>query len=762
MHLPYLSESPHTLLRHSVALTILALWSMGCGGGDGERIDLDEPDLPVVLCPEPGDTSDPDTDGDGVIDRCDNCPQQVNPDQSDADYNGFGDVCDDDDDGDGLVDEADNCPGVLQEQSQTDADGDGLGDACDPCPAGEDQNDADADGFHNCEDLCPGDPMAGDPAADADGDGIGDGCDNCPDTPNQNQLDLDGNGTGDACEVPPEMFQWEEASAASIQAAILDGRTNCAEVVGGYIGRIQRYDLDISDGPPINAFTTLNDQVLDQARALDAHVAETGELVGPMHCMPIVLKDIYNAVEMPISSGSLSMVGTQPTQDATVVAAMREQGALFLGGTTMDEFSRGINGISSRSGRTGKAYDPSRSPGGSSAGSGAAVGANFAVGGTGTDNCASLTVPAAYNGLVTLRPTLGLVSMFGIFPSNYLDAVAGPIARSIPDMARMLDAMAGEDPNDSRTSGARRPDNYMDHLDPEGLKGKRIGVLRRYGKNTQEEPTFSFRGSDLHTLSVYKQVFAEMEAQGATIIDNVTLPNLDTRRSGAGFIGEADYYLGELTEGPHDVFRDVCEDGAYSKFAHESQQACLDYVEWAYENSTVGSDRQRSNARRYVDNAEYIHSVMDVLDLDGIILPVDGIGAVGTNYYSRTHCVITSVSGTPSIVMLAGYSDDATPLPIGMMIIGRKFSDATLVEMAYAYEHATQKRRPPKLTTAIAAEDVPTIDFNEFYDFRLELGQRSWERYLKDGSKFSLTTAAFTEIVRETAQDRDQQWLLGE
>ena len=766
---------PHHISTRAALLLSLLLSAgaiAGCSNDDNatenhnseDEITPDQPDLPVILCPDAVDTDAPDSDEDGVIDRCDNCPDIMNPDQLDHDYDGMGDACDDDDDNDSYTDDIDTCPFITQDGRQTDSDQDGIGDVCDPCPKNEDKKDADEDGVNDCVDLCPG--VESDDNGDRDGDGVGDVCDNCPDVSNSNQNDFDQDGAGNACD-DDDTFYWEEASAETIHAAITSGEATCEEIITGYIDRIQRFDLDVSDGPPINAFVTLNNKVIEQARELDRRWDEDGELVGPLHCVPLVFKDLYNTEEMPISSGSLSMVGTQPKEDAYVIARFRERGAILLGMTTMDEFSKGINGISSRSGRTGNAYNPSRSPGGSSSGSGAAVGANFAVGGTGTDNCASLTVPAAYNGLVTIRPTLGLISLDGVFPSNYLDAAPGPMTRNFRDMALMLDAMAGEDPNDPRTQGAIRPESYLDHLKEDGLEGKRIGVLRSYGTNYQDEPTYTFDGAgsyrpDSHTMIVFNKTIDELEEGGATIVESIRLPDLNTRRTGAGFIDEAEEYFKTKVDSPFDDFEDVCRDGDFSRFAYESVEDCIGYVTWAKEFGTVGSTLYDGAKARYDVNANYIKGVMDTLDLDGLLLPVDGIGAVGSSYYSLTHCVITSVSGTPSIVFLAGYSDDDPAMPIGMMMIGRRGDDANLLEMAYAYEQRTNYRVPPALTSALSAEDVPPIDFDAFYDVRLAIGQKAFDQVLQSGNKFDLNSSNFTTIVRQAVREQGQHWILGE
>lgn len=751
--------STHTAHSHARTLTVLlaVMLSAACSKSDME-FPVDDPDLPVQLCPDAVDTDAPDRDGDGVIDRCDVCPDIADTLHIDSDYDGVGDACDADDDDDDVLDAMDNCPLTLQ-HNQLDSDGDGLGDACDVCPRDEDLKDRDADGFNDCDDLCVDEPSSQN--LDVDGDGFGDACDNCPDVANSNQLDADEDGTGDACSSAP--FSLHTASTVSIHEELRSGRQSCEQIVRAHLHSIQRHDLDISDGPPINAFVMLNDQVLAQARALDAHLASTGEFIGPLHCVPLVFKDIYNTAEMDVSSGSLSMLGVKPKKDAFVVSRLREHGAIILGITTMDEFSKGINGISSRSGRTGNAYDATKSPGGSSAGTGAAVGAGFAVGGTGTDNCASLTVPASYNGLVTLRPTLGLISMTGIFPSNYLDATAGPLTRNFRDLALMLDAMVAVDRFDPRTQFTTRPESYLDHLKPDGLKGKRIGVLRRYGRSFQDAPTFAYEGAGVNTLQVFNQSIAELEARGATIIDNLHLDDMDTDRAGAGFADEVEEYFRSQIASPYDSFYEVCENGKFSQFAYEDEADCRRTMRWAEEFAEVSSPYTQRQQERYERNSRYLEATLDALQLDAMLVPVDPVGAANASYFSLTHCVLTSVTGNPALVMLSGYSDASTPMPIGMMLIGRKYDEPNLLEMAYAYEQSTQKRRPANLITSIKAQDVPAeLDFAQFYDVRKSLGEQSFEKFLRDDGKFSLTSTRFTEIVRQELTGRQLTWMLPE
>lgn len=735
------------LRTNLLALLLLALALPACG----DDSSTEDPPEPIIRCGdlEPTD-EDPDTDGDGFVDSCDVCPDLANPEQVDSDHDGTGDLCSDDDDGDGTPDDADNCP-LLLDIRQSDADGDGLGDWCDPCPTGGDTRDSDSDGVDDCTDLCP---LVADPTnSDSDGDGLGDACDNCPDVANAGQIDRDQNGVGDHCEQRP--FAVEEASISDISNAIAAGETTCEEVVTAYLNRIQRFDLDVSDGPPINAFVAFNANALEQARALDEAFADSGELAGSMHCAPIVVKDLFATKDTPVSSGSLAFVGMQPTADGFAVGRMKEEGAIVLATTTMDEMSRGIFGIGGRHGKTGNPYDTTRNPGGSSSGSGAAVGANFAVGGTGTDNCASLTIPGAYNGLVSIRPSVGLISMTGVFPSGRMDAVPGPLAKSVPDLAIMLDAMAAEDPDDGRTAqfDGERP-VYVDQLDPQGLEGARIGVLRRLGKSEAENVQHTFVGGDNDINIIFQRALQTMEANGATIVDNIALDELNTRRSGFGFAEDFEQFL-SIIDGPIQSYADACKTGKFSAHVFASVESCLNSAN-NLSRFNLGSDAHQEAIDRYDGNAELIARIMDELELDAIVYPADGQGVPGV-FASRANCTTGSVSQTPAVVVQAGSSGG---LPVGLMFHGRKWDEATLVKLAFAYENATRHRQSPILQAAADPVAVPEFDPIAATDLRLAIGEASFDEVLGTQGKFDLTSMRFLPIVTEVLRANGYDWLV--
>lgn len=726
-------------------VTISVLSAVACNG--------DPPYEPLQsgeACVDSAEPGDPDRDEDGAHDSCDNCVDVANADQLDADHDGKGDACDDDRDGDEVANAEDNCQSVFN-PDQKDADSDGVGDVCDECPIGAGENgegdDGDGDAVARCHDNCPATANAD--QADRDEDGVGDACDNCPDTPNAGQKIVCGDTGG---------FAPEEASIADIHRAIRSGEMTCAEITDAYLQRIARYDLDVSQSPPINAFVMLNESLRAQAGALDEAFASTGELTGPLHCVPFVIKTNFDSTDTTTTNGSFALENTWAPDDGFAVAQMREQGALLVGSTGMDEFARGIHGIGGRHGKTGNAYDTVLNSGGSSAGSGAAVAASFAVGGTGTDNCGSLTIPAAYHGLVTMRSTFGLVSLDGVFPSGRLDAVAGPLARSMRDMALFLDAMATRNPDDMRHGGDawQRPASFTEHLDPDGLQGRRIGVLRHLSGFTHESYRNPFEGGDASTHKTWTRALAELERLGAEVVENVHVPSFSSRRYGGGFVVDVNEYLSKV-DSPADDFAAMCRTGGFSKHVYESVDACLDAAERGEDNPWGGL---HEGAEAYERNRARVEQVMDDLDLDALVLPADAYGAAN-RVASKANCIVPATTGLPTMVVPAGLSRDNPELPIGLMFIARGFDEPTLIEIGYAYEQATGWRRAPQLESASTPDDVPRLDLAQANELRRRIGRTAFDQVLADGGKFDLTGNRFRDIARQVLEDAGMDHLLG-
>src|SRR3984893_10327921 len=303
----------------------------------------------------------------------------------------------------------------------------------------------------------------------------------------------------------PAGFNVEEATIPQIEQAFHDHRLTCHGLVQTYLDRIAAYD---KHGAKLNAILTLNDNALATADRLDAAFERKGP-VGPLHCVPIVLKDNYNTSDIPTTGGSLSLEGARPAEDAFVVARLRAAGAIVLAKTNMREVALAGTTVSSLGGQTLNPYDLTRTPGGSSGGTGVSVASNLAMAGTGSDTVNSIRSPASANALVGVRPTHGLLSLNGIMPVSSTQAAIGPLARHVVDATAMLQAMAATDPADPETAGHPHPD-YLATLDADALKGKRIGVLR---------VLFGTKPEHSEVDEVMERAISAMRQAGAVLVD---------------------------------------------------------------------------------------------------------------------------------------------------------------------------------------------------------------------------------------------------
>lgn len=546
----------------------------------------------------------------------------------------------------------------------------------------------------------------------------------------------------------------EEITIAEIHAGLTRGDFDCQWLTEAHLARTLWLDFSLRDGqPPLNAMVSLNEGVLERAQQLDDYHRCEDQLAGPLHCVPFVIKTNYASQEVPLTAGSLSLLEAQPDFDAFTVRELRRAGALLLGSTTMDEFARGAQSISGRTGKTGNAYDRRYNPGGSSSGSAVAVASNFASVGLGTDNCSSLTVPAAFNGLATIRSSFGLVSTAGIFPSNSIDVVAGPMTRTIEDLALVMDVLATFNPKDPvhcegaygfSGSGEGR---YSNQLRSDGLEGKRIGVLRGLPAGDR-----NFYAGSAQVRAHYDAFFDELRELGAEVIDPIDLPGLPVERRSTGMGSQVDRFLARTTGGVTSV-EELCATERYSFSTFDDEANCIRYNR---SPDAVFLSRRASGLEVYESNRAYVEEVMRTRRLDALVYPADASGAPRVSGLN-SNCVLASITGLPTIVVPTGFTTSG--LPIGMTFTGPFLSDESLFAMASAYEQGTSHRRPPTLP-AIPSAVAPPLDMESFNDLSYALGLRVWERVLRQEDRSTLTADRMRALTTELLEEEDLHSLL--
>ena len=497
-------------------------------------------------------------------------------------------------------------------------------------------------------------------------------------------------------------FNLEEATVARLLQDQRLGRLTARRIVEQYLSRIQALDRN---GPSLHAVIELNPDALTVADALDAERNARG-LRGPLHGVPVLIKDnIDTADRMSTSAGSLALEGSIAGRDAFIVERLRTAGAIILGKANMSEWAnlRSTHPTSGWSGRGGLVRNPyalDRNPCGSSAGTGAAISANFATIGVGTETDGSILCPSSATALVGIKPTVGLVSRSGIIPVAHSQDTAGPMARTVEDAAILLGVLAGVDPRDRvTTSQGLAPADYRASLDPNGLRGARVGVAR----------TKFFGYSDV-VDRIANTAIERMREVGAVIVDPADIPNAgvyDTSELEVllyEFKADLDRYLGAL--GPSSKVHSLSDVIAFNE-ANRSREMPFFGQELMLQAQKKGplTDKAYRDAlarNERLSRKEGIDAAMDRLHLDALVAPTvappwptDLINGDPLVTLSTTPA---AVAGYPSITVPAGY---AFGLPVGISFIGRAWSEAQLIKFAYAYESATKHRRPPEfLATA--------------------------------------------------------------
>lgn len=490
----------------------------------------------------------------------------------------------------------------------------------------------------------------------------------------------------------PPRFTLEETTIAEIHAALRDGRATCRQIVQGYLDRIEAYD---KRGPFLNAIVLIHPSALERADELDAARA-AGSPPGPMHCVPVIVKDNFETADLPTTAGSLSLEGFRPGKDAFQVRKLREAGAVILAKSNMAEFAFSpYETVSSiLPGYTRNPYALLRVTAGSSGGTAAAVAANFGAVGLGSDTGNSIRGPSAHQSLVGIRSTMGLTSRAGVVPLNMAADIAGPMTRTVADAAAMLQVVEGYDPDDPVTEASRDRVHppYADALDPAGLRGARIGVLRVI---TDAET------ADGAVLDLFARALADLSTAGAIVVDPVEVPGFDElRRSSRGgcnqFKFDLNAYLAPF--GDRVPVHDVDEIVKSRRF-HPSVQARLQSAQEDQlppaENPACGArDEFRAKLRDAV-----LQGMADA-DVEALVYPTWNnrprlIGDLNTPHGDNNQLFSPS-TGFPALTVPMGYVEDE--LPAGLQFFGRPWSEFTLIRLAYAYEQATRHRRPPAST----------------------------------------------------------------
>ena len=487
-------------------------------------------------------------------------------------------------------------------------------------------------------------------------------------------------------------FDVMERSIAELGEALDAGEVTSRELVVAYQARIKAYDRR---GPALNAMVVSNPNAAAAADRLDAERA-AGQVRGPLHGIPVVVKDNYDTADMPTSAGAVGLAASLPPDDATQVRRLREAGAIILGKTSMHELARGITTVSSLTGQTRNPYDPTRNPGGSSGGTGAAVAASFAAVGMGSDTCGSIRIPSAHHALAGLRGTRGLASGDGIVPLSTTQDIGGPLARSVEDLAITLDATVGFDPADpvTRRSEGRVPASYRDYLDPDGLRGVRLAVLGELlGDDGAERPV----GTVIETAA------ETMAEAGAEMVD-VGETDLRSRLEDASVIGlefrrDFDAYLAATPGAPVRSLAELVDLGLYHEVIDGGLRRSL-------EVETLDTDDYRERLARRDEVRAAVEALLDRHDLTALVYPTIrqtarpvGLAQPGSN------CALSAISGLPAVTVPAGYAPDG--MPVGLEMIGREFAEPDLIRLAYAFEQATGHRRPPHSTPSLVAPPPP-------------------------------------------------------
>lgn len=496
---------------------------------------------------------------------------------------------------------------------------------------------------------------------------------------------------------PPAPPRVVEATIAGLQQEILAGRTTCRLVVQAHLDRIEAYDAPTG----LNAITVVNPRALDVADSIDAALAG-GATPGPLFCAPMLVKDNFDTHDLPTTGGSVALAGSIPPDDAFMVRRLREAGAVIVAKTNMAEWAFSPRqSVSSSYGTTANAYALDRVPAGSSGGTASGVAASFGVAGLGSDTGNSIRGPSSHLALVGIRSTIGLTSRDGVIPLAFDRDIAGPMGRTVEDVARIFTVVAGYDPADPYTEAGRgrAEADYIGFLEQNGLRGRRLGVFAPYAARPE---------ADTAVTRLFQEAVADLERLGAFVVE-FDLPDMRALLAGNScqrFRYDVGVYLASLGEGA--PIRDVVEVLETGEYGPDAEGGIRSFAEGPLDVHPRDGDPPCPDFAVHPGRQAALAAVVEAMDdlfLDAFIFPTWSnppahLDRANEEYRGDNSQGLVPVTGLPAITVPMGFTYG--DLPAGLQIVGRPYAEGLLFTLAYGYEQGTGHRRPPPLFPPLA------------------------------------------------------------